>query len=57
MGRSAGVRPDCSLNNGRNRRGEQPDVQVKSLTQRLVSELWACQELGPRISEMDDGSI
>jgi hypothetical protein len=42
MGRSAGVRPYCSWNNGKKRRGEQPDVQAESLTQRLVSEFWAC---------------
>ena len=43
MGRSAGVRPNCSLNNGKNSRGKQLDGQAKSLTQRLVSEFWACQ--------------
>ncbi len=43
MGRSAGVRPNCSLNNGKKWGGEQPEVQADSLTQRLVSEFWACQ--------------
>ncbi len=32
MGRSAGVRPNCSLNNGKNSRGKQLDGQAKSLT-------------------------
>ena len=39
---SAGVRPNCSLNNGKNSRGKQLDDQAKSLTQRLVSKFWAC---------------
>ena len=43
MGRSAGVRPRCSLNNGKNRTGKQLDVQAKSLTNWLVPVLWACQ--------------
>ena len=43
MGRSAGVRPRCSLNNGKNRTGKWLDVQAKSLTNRLVPVLWACQ--------------
>jgi hypothetical protein len=42
MGRSAGVRPNCSLNVGKNSTGKQLDGQAKSLTQRLVSESWAC---------------
>ena len=33
MGRSAGVRPRCSFDNGKNRRGNQLDGQAKSLTQ------------------------
>lgn len=43
MGRWAGVRLPCSLNIGKDRRGTQPDGQARSLTQRLVSILWACQ--------------
>jgi hypothetical protein len=31
------------LNNGKNSKGKQLDAQAKSLTQRLVSEFWACQ--------------
>ena len=52
MGRSAGVYPNCSLNNGKNSRGKQLDGQAKSLTQWLVSEFWACHPIGaysPRI--------
>ena len=44
MGRWAGVRPYCSSNNGKSRTGKQLEGQARSLTQRLVPVLWACQE-------------
>ncbi|HIF92466.1 MAG TPA: hypothetical protein EYQ60_04970 [Myxococcales bacterium] len=43
MGRSAGVRSKCSLNNGNNSKGKQLEGQAKSLTKRLVPFSWACQ--------------
>jgi transposase len=55
MGRSAGVRPRCSLNNGKNRTGKWLEVQAKSLTNRLVPVLWACQWLllNEEVSRLD----
>lgn len=56
MGRSAGIRPHRSSNDGKRSKGKQLDRQAKSLTQRLVSNIWACHDLtqflGGLVSEM-----
>ena len=43
MGRLEGSRPPSSSNNGKSKRGKQPNGQARSLTERL--DLWACHNV------------